>query len=1612
MSFDTSPSAAERAALAQHGLYDPAHERDACGLGFVAQIKGIKSHSIVQQGLKILENLDHRGAVGADKLMGDGSGIMIQIPDEFYRAEMAAQGVTLPPPGEYGVGMVFMPKEHASRLACIQELERAVRREGQVLLGWRDVPVDREMPMSPTVRAKEPVIRQLFIGRGPDVIVPDALERKLYVIRKTASAAIQKLELTHSREYYVPSMSCRTVIYKGLLLADQVGKYYLDLADPRTVSAFALVHQRFSTNTFPEWPLAHPYRMVAHNGEINTVKGNFKWMRAREGVMKSPVLGDDLAKLYPISFEGQSDTATFDNALELLTMAGYPLAHAAMMMIPEAWEQHEGMDPRRRAFYEYHAAMIEPWDGPAAIAFTDGKQIGATLDRNGLRPARYIVTDDDLVVMASESGVLPIPENRIVRKWRLQPGKMFLIDFEQGRIVDDEELKNQFAFAKPYRQWIETVRIRLDSIEAKGDAGSFKESLLDRQQAFGYTQEDIKFLMSPMAALGEEGTGSMGNDSPLAVLSDRSKPLYHYFKQLFAQVTNPPIDPIREAIVMSLNSFIGPKPNLLDINAVNPPMRLEVDQPILDFDDMARLRGIGAHSSGKFRSYELDICYPLAWGAEGIEAQLASLCAESVDAIRSGHNILILSDRRMDREHIAIPALLALSAVHHHLVREGLRTTAGLVVETASAREVHHFAVLAGYGAEAVHPYLALETLASMHAGMPGDLSADKAIYNYIKAIGKGLSKIMSKMGVSTYMSYCGAQLFEAIGLDKPLVDKYFRGTASQIGGIGVFQVAEEAIRMHRDAFGDSPVLADMLDAGGEYAWRVRGEEHMWTPDAIAKLQHSARSGKFETYKEYAQIINDQSKRHMTLRGLFEFKVDPAKAIPLEEVEPASEIVKRFATGAMSLGSISTEAHTTLAVAMNRIGGKSNTGEGGEDPARYRQEMKGIRIAAGTMVSDVIGKKVVEADYALQAGDSLRSKIKQVASGRFGVTTEYLVSADQLQIKMAQGAKPGEGGQLPGGKVSEYIGFLRYSVPGVGLISPPPHHDIYSIEDLAQLIHDLKNANPRADVSVKLVSEVGVGTIAAGVAKCKADHVVIAGHDGGTGASPWSSIKHAGTPWELGLAETQQTLVLNRLRSRIRVQADGQMKTGRDVVIGALLGADEFGFATAPLVAEGCIMMRKCHLNTCPVGVATQDPVLRAKFSGRPEHVVNYFFFVAEEARQIMAQLGMRSFDELIGRADLLDTKKGIEHWKARGLDFSRIFHQPAVPAEVPRRQVETQDHGLQRALDMKLIERCKPAIERGEKVQFMEDVRNVNRSVGAMLSGELIRRRPEGLPDHTIFMQVEGTGGQSFGAFLASGITLYLIGDANDYTGKGLSGGRVVVRPSIEFRGEATTQHHHRQHGPLRRHQRRGLLPWRGRRALRGAAVGRDRGGRRHRRPRLRIHDRRHGGRARQDRAQLRRRHERRRGLCIRRRRQLRLALQHQHGGAGQAAAGRRTGGVGRQQRRLAQGADRRGRAQAIDRRPPPLDRQLARARDPRPLGRSARPLRQGVPARVQARTRKAQRRKAIRSCHRQGPRHPGQHGRRQVGPHPTGSSTWAKSPASSNTTASKRATNPCLSG
>jgi len=1367
------------------GLYAPANEHDACGVGFVAHIKGQRRHAIVLQGLKILENLDHRGAVGADKLMGDGAGILIQIPDLLYREDMALRGVILPAPGEYGVAMVFLPKETASRLACEQALERAVRAEGQVVLGWRDVPVDTDMPMSSAVRICEPVIRQLFIGRGPDVRVPDALERKLYVIRKTASHAIQAMRLAHGKEYFVPSASVRTVVYKGLLLADQVGRYYRDLADPRTVSALALVHQRFSTNTFPAWPLAHPYRMIAHNGEINTVKGNFNWLRAREGMMQSAVLGDDLKKLYPIVYEGQSDTATFDNCLELLVNAGYGLAHAMMMMIPQAWEQHAQMDPNRRAFYEYHAALMEPWDGPAAVAFTDGRQIGATLDRNGLRPARYLITDDEMVVMASEAGTLPIPEHRIVKKWRLQPGKMLLIDMEQGRIIDDDEIKSQLASNRPYRQWIDRLQLKLESLPAPpttartpAPATQTNVSLLDRQQAFGWTQEDLKFILEPMAENGEEVTGSMGNDAPMAVLSDHAKPFYNYFRQLFAQVTNPPIDPIREHMVMSLVSFIGPKPNLLDINNVNPPLRLEVSQPVLDFAAMAQIRDIDQVTGKKFRSYELDITYPVAWGAQGIEAHVAALCARAVDAVQDGYNILIVSDRQVNDTRVAIPALLATSAVHQHLIRAGLRTNTGLVVETGSAREVHHFALLGGYGAEAIHPYLALETLGTM-------TDPKQAVAHYIKAIGKGLNKVMSKMGISTFMSYCGAQIFEAVGLQRELVDQYFTGTASHIEGVGIFQVAEEALRMHRAAFSADPLLAHALNAGGDYAWRIRAEAHMWTPDAIAKLQHATRANHYRTYKEYAQLINDQNRRHMTLRGLFAFRVDPARAVPLDQVEPAQEIVKRFATGAMSLGSISTEAHSVLAVAMNRIGGKSNTGEGGEDELRYRAELReGKRlIQNGDTLASVLGSDRVAADVPLRQGDSLRSRIKQVASGRFGVSTQYLCSADQIQIKMAQGAKPGEGGQLPGHKVSEYIAKLRYSVPGVGLISPPPHHDIYSIEDLAQLIHDLKNVNAQASISVKLVSEVGVGTVAAGVAKAKADHVVIAGHDGGTGASPISSIKHAGTPWELGLAETQQTLVLNRLRSRIRVQADGQMKTGRDVVIGALLGADEFGFATAPLVAEGCIMMRKCHLNTCPVGIATQDPELRKKFQGKPEHVVNFFFFVAEEVREIMAQLGIRTFDALIGRTDLLDMRAGIDHWKAQGLDFQRVFHRIDSDADV--RHTEIQDHGLAAALDHQLIERARPAIDRAEKVSFIVPVRNRHRSIGAMLSGAIVSRYGhEGLPDDTVHILCNGVAGQSYGAFLAHGVTLDLVGEANDYVGKGLSGGRIIVRAPGDFRG------------------------------------------------------------------------------------------------------------------------------------------------------------------------------------------------------------------------------------
>jgi glutamate synthase (NADPH/NADH) large chain len=1267
---------------------------------------------------------------------------------------MGKIGVRLPKAGAYGVGMVFLPQNAAARAACVHEIERAIANEGQALLGWRDVPVD-DKPLGHTARGTMPVIRQVFVGAGRGELDRDAFERKLYVIRKASGHAIRALGITTAGQFYVPSFSHRTIVYKGMLLAHQVGEFFLDLSDSRFTSALAVVHQRFSTNTFPTWDLAHPFRFIAHNGEINTLQGNLNWIRSRQATIHSKLLGPDLDKVWPLIYDGQSDSASFDNALELLVMGGYPIAHAMMLMIPEAWAGNPLMDAKRRAFYEYHAALMEPWDGPAAVAFTDGKFIGATLDRNGLRPARYLITDDDLIVMSSEMGVLDIPQSKIVKKWRLQPGKMLLVDIEHGHIVSDEELKRDLAAQRPYQDWLDRTQIRLEDLSAPSEVPTpDRDKLLDRQQAFGYTQEDLRLLMTPMAVAGEEPVGSMGDDTPLAVLSNRSRPLYSYFRQLFAQVTNPPIDPIREQLVMSLVSFIGPRPNLLSPDSTEPAMRLEVAQPILTFEDMEKLRCAKELTQGHFVSEVLSLCYPAEWGAEGMESALAQLCADAEDAVRKGVNIVILTDREVSAERVAIPALLGTAAVHHHLVRAGLRTRCGLVVETGSAREVHHFACLAGYGAEAIHPNLALATLLDIKDGLPQPIDDKELVKRYVKAIGKGLLKVMSKMGISTYQSYCGAQIFEAVGLNTPFVERYFTGTPSAVEGIGLAAMAEETVRLHRTAYSNSPLYRDRLDPGGDYAYRIRGEAHVWTPDTIAKLQHATRANNYATYREYARLVNEQNERLMTLRGLFEITAARAP-VPLEEVEPAKEIVKRFATGAMSLGSISHEAHTTLAIAMNRMGGKSNTGEGGEDPVRY---------------------------VPLANGDSMRSAIKQVAAGRFGVTTEYLVNADDLQIKMAQGAKPGEGGQLPGHKVSKYIAKVRHTVPGVGLISPPPHHDIYSIEDLAQLIHDLKNVNPKARVSVKLVAEIGVGTVAAGVAKAKADHVTISGFDGGTGASPLSSIKHAGSPWEIGLAETQQTLVLNKLRSRIAVQADGQMKTGRDVVVAALLGADELGFAPPPLVVEGCIMMRKCHLNTCPVGVATQDPELIKKFAGKPEHVINYFFFVAEEVREWMAKLGFRTFDEMVGRSDCLDVRRGLDHWKARGLDFTRLFHQPAVEPGTGVRWTERQNHGLDRALDHTLIDKARAAIESRRPVQFESPIFNRNRTVGAMLSGEIARRHGHaGLPDDTVHVKFRGTAGQSFGAWLAHGVTFELEGDGNDYVGKGLCGGRIVVHPSRE---------------------------------------------------------------------------------------------------------------------------------------------------------------------------------------------------------------------------------------
>jgi len=1336
------------------GLYDPANEHDACGVGFVANVKGSKGHEIVQQGLRILENLTHRGAVGADPCAGDGAGLLTQLPDDFLRPECSALGMTLPQAGHYGVGMLFLPQPSATRSHCEQLFEQTVAEEGQGVLGWRDVPTNND-GLGESVRQVEPVIRQLFISRGDNCASTDDFERKLFIIRKRVEHAIRTSGLQGSECFYVPSLSARTICYKGMLLANQVNSYYPDLNDKRFTSALALVHQRFSTNTFPSWDLAHPFRMIAHNGEINTMRGNINWMNARRHSMASELFGDDLQKLWPLIAEGQSDSACFDNALELLVTGGYSMAHAMMLLIPEAWAGNPLMDKKRRAFYEYHAAVMEPWDGPAAVAFTDGRQIGATLDRNGLRPARYLITRDDLVVMASEMGVLDIAEERIVKKWRLQPGKMFLIDMDQGRIIDDAELKDCLADSYPYQQWLQKTQIRLENLPGEiSPMAPDTTTLLDRQQAFGYTQEDIKFLMTPMAATGQEAIGSMGADNPVAVLSDKSKPLSNYFKQNFAQVTNPPIDPIREELVMSLVSLIGPRPNLLGHESAGEHMRLEVCQPILTNTDIERIRHIEDHTAGAFRTKTIDICYVASEGAAGMAGALAAICQQAEQAVGDGFNILILSDRGADIDHIAIPALLATSSVHHHLVRTGLRTESGLVIETGAAREVHQFATLAGYGAEAINPYLAFESLISIRDQLPEKLDEHEIQKRYIKAVGKGLFKVMSKMGISTYQSYCGAQIFDAVGLSSDFIDQYFTGTATTIEGIGLQQVAEETVHWHRDAYSDAPIYRNSLDVGGDYAFRLRGEDHMWTPDSIARLQHATRANDASTFREFSALVDDQNKRLLNLRGLFEFNFDNAP-VPLAEVEPAKDIVKRFSTGAMSFGSISYEAHSTLAVAMNRIGGKSNTGEGGELVERFK---------------------------TLDNGDSRRSAIKQVASGRFGVTTEYLVNADVIQIKMAQGAKPGEGGQLPGHKVDATIAEVRHSTPGVGLISPPPHHDIYSIEDLAQLIHDLKNANPRADISVKLVAEVGVGTVAAGVSKAHADHVTISGFDGGTGASPLTSIKHAGSPWEIGLAETQQTLVLNNLRSRIAVQVDGGMRSGRDVVVGALLGADEFGFATAPLIVEGCVMMRKCHLNTCPVGVATQDPELRKRFTGKPEHVVNYFFFVAEEIRTLMAQLGYRSFDEMIGQSQRLNMRKAIDHWKARGLDFSRILHKPEAGPGVAIYHTETQDHGLDKALDNELIRLSQAALENKTPVNIDLPVRNTNRTVGAMLSGEVARRYGHaGLPEDTVSITLRGTAGQSFGAFVAHGISMELIGEGNDYVGKGLSGGRLVVYPPAE---------------------------------------------------------------------------------------------------------------------------------------------------------------------------------------------------------------------------------------
>jgi len=1333
----------------KQGLYDPRFEHDACGLGLVANITGKKSHRIIEQGVEILINLTHRGASGSDPLTGDGAGILLQIPDAFLRKVTAAEGIELPPAGRYGVGVVFSPLATTGE-RCAQLVEQVVIEEGQNFLGWRQVPTDNAH-IGFSAKEVEPRIRQCFIGAA-DGLDQDAFERKLYVIRKWIEKVARDSGVAEKRAFYIPSMSSRTLVYKGLLLADQLPRYYPDLSDPDMASAIALVHQRYSTNTFPTWDLAHPFRYVAHNGEINTLRGNLNWMRARQSLLKSDLFGEDLPKLFPLINEEGSDSMCFDQALEFLVMGGRSLPHAMMMLIPEAWAHNPLMDEERRAFYEYHAAMMEPWDGPAAMAFTDGRVIGATLDRNGLRPARFLVTDDDMIVLSSETGVLDIAPERIVKKWRLQPGKILIIDTVQGRIIDDEEIKHEIATQQPYATWVKENRV--DLAELPEPARIYQpdhDTLRIRQRAFGYTREEVRQIILPMAVGGQEPVGSMGNDNPLAVLSDRPVPLFHYFKQVFAQVTNPPIDPIREELVMSLITAIGPKRNLLGESPAHA-RRIKIEQPILSNGDLEKIRQI---DHPHFSTRTLPTVFPVAEGADGMERALERLCQEAAAAIDQGINFLVLSDRNTGPDHVPIPSLLALAAVHHHLIREGTRTRTGLIVESGEPREVHHFACLIGYGAGAVNPYLAFETLRDLveERLIPEEIDFELAKHKYIKALGKGLLKVLSKMGISTIQSYCGAQIFEAVGLNSKVIDRYFTGTTSRIEGIGLHEIAVDALRRHAVGYGDQAMTGEFLDLGGEYQFRIDGERHGWNPETITLLQKSTRENSYATYKQFSEAVNEQSRKLRTLRGLFELKGQ--HPIPLDEVEPATEIVKRFCTGAMSFGSISKEAHETLAIAMNRLGGRSNTGEGGEDPERFKRRPN---------------------------GDLARSAIKQVASGRFGVTTEYLVNADELQIKIAQGAKPGEGGQLPGHKVSEIIAKVRHATPGVTLISPPPHHDIYSIEDLAQLIYDLKNVNPQAKVSVKLVAETGVGTVAAGVSKGHADLILISGHDGGTGASPLSSIKHAGLPWEIGLADAQQTLVMNDLRGRTVLQTDGQMRTGRDVVIAALLGAEEFGFATAPLIVEGCIMMRKCHLNTCPAGIATQNPELRARFTGTPDHVVNYFFFVAEEVRELMAKMGFRTMNEMIGRVDMIGVRKAIDHWKAKGLDFSALLYKPDVPARIATHCVQQQDHGLENALDHKLLELAEYALDSQKKVALQLPIRNIHRTVGAILAGEIARRYgAASLPKGTIEAKFVGSAGQSFGAFCVPGLCLTLEGDANDYLGKGMSGGRIVVYPPRE---------------------------------------------------------------------------------------------------------------------------------------------------------------------------------------------------------------------------------------